>query len=481
MSTPLVAVVEEVSKCYQIYDKNIDRLKQAFSFGQTKWYRPFWALKDISFQVHRGDMLGIVGANGSGKSTLLQILYGVLQPTSGKVQITGKIGGLLELGAGFNPEETGRENVLVNAAIMGIAAKDIPALFEKIVAFADIGEFIDQPIKVYSTGMAVRLGFALQISVPKEVLIIDEALAVGDELFQRKCYAALEKFKDDGGTILFVSHNASGVKQLCNRAVFLDQGRIIQQGNCRIVVENYQKFLYMREPQRSHFKEQLMHGGEARDFDYTPAISAPSAATPHAQPAESDGRREQGVDTTPPPPLWEDGLVTTSALPYQPNGARISNPHIETLDGKTVNVLNRLERYRFCYRVQFDRPARNVNFGMLIKATSGLELGGGAHDAADGYLKEVHSGLVIDVAFEFTACLLPGIYYCNCGVLGTTDEYDGYLHRVIDATAFRIRNVYTKIFTAYVDFDYRTTLTTAVAAADGTRGKQIELAWGPIR
>jgi lipopolysaccharide transport system ATP-binding protein len=469
MSSSLAAAVQNVSKCYHIYPRNVDRLKQAFSFGRVKHYRQFWALKNISFQVERGDTVGIVGANGSGKSTLLQVLYGVLQPTSGKVQVNGKIGGLLELGAGFNPEETGRENIMINAAIMGIPAREIPAMYEKIAEFADIGKFIDQPIKIYSTGMAVRLGFALQISIPKDILIIDEALAVGDELFQRRCYGALEKFKDEGGTILFVSHSAAAVKQLCRKAIFLDHGRIVQQGNCRIVIENYHKFLYMQEPQRWQFKDQLMSGGEARDFDDSPPVAtapAPAdisaadsmASIAHAPPRpENAGRRVQGVDLSPPPAQWEDDLITRTAMPYHPIGAQITNPRIETLDGQVVNVLNRQERYRFCYRVQFTRDARNVIFGMLIKATSGLELGGGAHDSPEGYLKQVFAGLVYDITFEFTACLLPAVYYFNCGVLGTCGDYDGFLHRVIDATAFRMRNVFSKVHSGHIDFDYRTT------------------------
>lgn len=480
MSNP-VAIVENVSKCYHVYNKNIDRLKQAFSFGQKQLYRDFWALRDVSFEVERGDTVGIVGANGSGKSTLLQILFGVLQPSSGKITVDGKVAGLLELGAGFNIEETGRENVLINAAIMGIAHEKIPELFERIEAFADIGNFIDQPVKVYSTGMAVRLGFALQISVPKDILIIDEALAVGDELFQRRCHSALEKFKDDGGTILFVSHSAAAVKQLCRKAIFLDHGRVIQQGVTRIVVENYQKFLYMREPERGVFRDELQQSGiacepqdppsappavEPAAFQAPPAESSQtetgvSEAAVHAAPLAPDAnvhpRRDQGLDLAPPPPQWDEGLVTRTAMAYQPNGAMISNPRIETLDGQRVNVLNRHERYRFCFRVAFDREVSNVIFGMLVKTTSGVELGGGAHDSPDQYVKHVPAGAIFDVTFEFTACLLPAVYYLNCGVLGSCDNYDGFLHRVIDATAFRMRNLYTRTFAGNVDFDYRTT------------------------
>jgi lipopolysaccharide transport system ATP-binding protein len=457
MSTELVAVVENVGKCYHVYDQNIDRLKQAFLFGKRKLYREFWALRNISFEVEKGETLGIVGANGSGKSTLLQLMFGVLQPTEGKIRMKGRVGGLLELGAGFNPEETGRSNVLINAAILGVEPDDLPALFERVAAFADIGDFLDQPIKVYSSGMAVRLGFALQISVPSDVLIIDEALAVGDELFQRKCYAALENFRAEGGTVVFVSHSASSVKQMCRRAVFLDHGQMIQRGRCKTVVDVYQKFLYMREPEKSQFRQELMTAPPV-PLEEGSADTVMESLNPHHASIpviRHDSSYDQGVDRNPAPADFEEGLTTQSATYYQPNGAVISDPRIETLDGKKVNNLNPHERYRYRYRVEFRKHARQVVFGWMCKTTSGLELGGGVHDASEGFVRSVELGDAFEVSFEFNTCLTPGIYYLNCGVTGTLDDYDGFLHRVIDAVAFRVRNVYSKLVTGFTDFDYR--------------------------
>jgi len=372
---------------------------------------------------------------------------------------------LLELGGGFNPEETGRENVLVNATIMGVHREDMPALYDKVAAFADIGEFLDQPVKVYSSGMMVRLGFALQISVPYDVLIIDEALAVGDELFQRKCYAAMEKFKDDGGTILFVSHAAALVKQFCRSALFLDHGRLIQQGQSKVVVDNYQKFLYMREPERSQFREELLQTKVARAQPPAAADEA-SASVVEAPDPPAAMRLEQGVDINPPPAEYEQGLTTQTATYYQSVAAVISNPRIETLDGQIVNVLNPQERYRYCYHVRFHQAARDVVFGWLVKSTSGLELGGGAHDSSDGYVRQARAGSEYEIVFEFTASLCAGIYYLNCGVSGAIPGYDGFLHRVIDAVAFRVRNVYFKIHTGFIDFNYRSSCR-PVQATDG--------------
>jgi lipopolysaccharide transport system ATP-binding protein len=452
MASELAAVVEQVGKCYHVYDKNIDRLKQSLSLGQRKLYREFWALRDISFDVKRGETLGIVGANGSGKSTLLQLLFGVLHPTVGRLQVNGKIGGLLELGAGFNPEETGRENILINAAILGVPKDQIPELYEKVIAFADIGDFLDQPVKVYSSGMAVRLGFALQINVPYDIMVIDEALAVGDELFQRRCYAALENFRDGGGTILYVSHAAASVKQLCNRALFLDHGQLVQQGRCKTVVDNYQKFLYMREPARSQFKQELMNGPEAGEE--SGAIADVVAR----------------VDPNLPAADYEPGLSSQTATYYQSIGAVISNPRVETTDGRRVNLLNPLERYCYRYRVEFHETAEVAVFGWLVKSTSGLELGGGAHDSEEGYIRDARAGSVYEVSFEFTTSLYPGIYYLNCGVSGTVGTYHGFLHRVIDAVAFRVRNVYSKVHTGFVDFDYRAVCRVVNTGQDATAG-----------
>jgi lipopolysaccharide transport system ATP-binding protein len=474
MSAKVVARVENVGKCYHIYNKNIDRLKQSLTFGRRQLYHEFWALRDISFEVEQGDTVGIVGSNGSGKSTLLQILFGVLQPTVGRVEVPGKVGGLLELGAGFNPEETGRENVLVNLAILGIPSEDIPEFFERVAAFADIGEFIEQPVKLYSSGMAVRLGFALQISTPFDILVIDEALAVGDELFQRKCFSALEGFRNRGGTILFVSHGAGSVRQLCKKALFLDHGQLIQQGNCKTVVDNYQKFLYMREPDRSQFRERLLLGlgGEAPEIGID-ATSAPAGDVSGGQaeaPAAVEKTAENAADPPPPPSEYQEDLKSPTALVYQSLGAAISDPRVETLDGRRVNVLNPLERYRYCYQVEFTENARQIVFGWLLKSTSGLELSGGAHDSMDAVVREVAAGSTYEVSFEFTAALYPGVYYLNCGVSGVTDQHSGYLHRVVDAVAFRVRNVYVKFHVGFADLDYRSNFRMLTAADRGGPG-----------
>ena len=230
--------VTGVSKFFEIYEKPSHRLMQMLCRGKKQFFHPFWALKDISFSVRRGECVGIIGRNGAGKSTLLQIITGTLTPSSGSVWTRGRVAALLELGSGFNPEFTGRENVFLNASILGLSKREIEAKYDSIAAFADIGDFIDQPVKSYSSGMVVRLAFAVIAHVDADLLIIDEALAVGDAFFTQKCMRFLRGFMEEN-TVLFVSHDVSAVNSLCNRAVLLERGQVKLLGTAKEVTEMY--------------------------------------------------------------------------------------------------------------------------------------------------------------------------------------------------------------------------------------------------
>jgi lipopolysaccharide transport system ATP-binding protein len=243
--------IQNLSKSYEIYERPQDRLKQSIcprlqrlAHREVKnYYREFWALQEVSFEVSRGETVGIIGRNGSGKSTLLQIICGTLQPTQGQVDISGRVAALLELGSGFNPEFTGRENVFMNAGILGLSREETEARFGDIEAFADIGDFIDQPLKTYSSGMMVRLAFAVNAHVDADILVIDEALAVGDAFFTQKCMRFLRAFMKTG-TILFVSHDTGSVMNICNRAIWLEKGKVLQEGNPKDVCELYLQAFY---------------------------------------------------------------------------------------------------------------------------------------------------------------------------------------------------------------------------------------------
>ncbi|MGF6900970.1 ABC transporter ATP-binding protein [Paraburkholderia sp. GAS348] len=250
--------VERLSKCFRIYDKPADRLRQSLAArfkvpGRTtrQYGRDFWALHDVSFSVKRGETIGIIGRNGSGKSTLLQMIAGTLSPSEGSVAVNGRISALLELGAGFNPEFSGRENVMLSARIMGVSPEEIRARFDDIEAFADIGEFIDQPVKTYSSGMYVRLAFAVAIHVSPDILVVDEALAVGDTAFQTKCLTRIRQLQKSGTTILLVTHSTNTLVEYCDRAIYLKRGRLIKDGACRDVVKLYANDLVDEEGGRA--------------------------------------------------------------------------------------------------------------------------------------------------------------------------------------------------------------------------------------
>ncbi len=237
--------LKNVSKCFKRYAHPVDRLKELLFPGKSR-ADEFWALRDINLVVPKGQTLGIVGRNGSGKSTLLQIIAGTLTPMTGEVRVKGRVSALLELGSGFNPEFTGRQNVFFNGRLLGLSQREIEEKFDEIAAFADIGDFIDQPVKTYSSGMFVRLAFAVAISVDPEVLIVDEALSVGDGVFVHRCMAKIKDFQDKGGTILFVSHDVGSINRLCSCCVWIDSGRIVEQGEPLDVSKSYQAFLYER-------------------------------------------------------------------------------------------------------------------------------------------------------------------------------------------------------------------------------------------
>ncbi|WP_292979561.1 ABC transporter ATP-binding protein [Nitrosomonas sp.] len=272
--------VSNLSKCYQIYDTPRDRLKQfilprirhAVGRQPAQYFREFWALKNISVDIKKGEAIGIVGRNGSGKSTLLQLICGTLSPTQGTIETHGRIAALLELGSGFNPEFTGQENVYLNGSIIGIDKNRLDERFSDIVRFADIGDHLDQPVKTYSSGMFVRLAFAVQMHLDPDILIIDEALSVGDQFFQAKCYAAIRSMMDNGTTVLFVSHSASTVKALCPRAILLSHGELVVDGLASKVLDRY--FVLGSLEANSASSE---HSVATSEFDITGAATAESA------------------------------------------------------------------------------------------------------------------------------------------------------------------------------------------------------------
>lgn len=274
MSSEYAIEVNALSKCYQIYNRPSDRLKQMLMRGRRQYYEEFWALKDVSLNIKKGETVGIIGRNGSGKSTLLQMICGTLNPTAGKINVQGRVAALLELGSGFNPEFTGRENVFFNASVLGQSEVVTRQKFRLIEAFADIGDFIEQPVKTYSSGMLVRLAFAVIAHVDADILVIDEALAVGDAFFTQKCMRFLREFMQHG-TVLFVSHDTAAVKGLCTHAIWLDKGRVIQRGAPKDVCEKYLQAYY--ESQQTN-----QESSASAQSDAAPQINVADSMASHA-------------------------------------------------------------------------------------------------------------------------------------------------------------------------------------------------------
>ncbi len=459
--------VENLSKCYQIYSQPKDRLKQAIvprlnnliRRETVPYFREFWALRDVSFEVFRGETVGIIGRNGSGKSTLLQMICGTLEPTVGSVETRGRVAALLELGAGFNPEFTGRENVYMNATVLGLTQEEIHARFDDIVAFADIGDFIEQPVKHYSSGMYARLAFAVAINVDPSILIVDEALAVGDEPFQRKCFARIEEIKRNGGTILFVSHSASAVVELCDRAILLFSGEMLFTGQPKKAIAWYQKLMNATQEEAMQILESI------RQYNNQSGSSEEPVLIPQHNREECAGggddfnleiTQEDSSDES-----FDISLVSKSMVAYEPHGAEISNFRIETIDGRIVNCLSGRASYKFCYDVTFTKNCEGVRFYTLIKTLTGVELGGGIYPAEN--LKGVNysEGEKVKMFFEFECALNSGTYFINCGVGGNGGQS---LHRIIDAMPFRVtpNNNRTHSF-GIIDFRYSPNMTSIVA------------------
>jgi len=441
--------VQNLSKCYHIYSHPRDRLKQfvyptfqqLFRQPSRRYFQEFWALKNISFDIKKGETVGIVGHNGSGKSTLLQIICGTLALTSGSIETNGRIAALLELGSGFNHEFTGSENVYMNAAILGLSKDEIRNRFDNIVDFAGIGDFINQPVNTYSSGMIMRLAFAVAISVDPQILIVDEALSVGDELFQRKCFSRIELLKANGTTILFVSHSGNTVVELCDRAILLDEGEMLAMGTPKSIFGKYQKLLYAPEENRSTVRQEIL----LNFLTDTEAQKLPDRfVNPHGEPTDKKNDIEE---------FYDPNLKPQSTIVYESLGAYIESPEILTLSDKKVNCVKRGEKYRYRYKVRFNKEAHFIRFGMLIKTVSGLELGGSisASHTSKG-ISYVSQNSIIEVEFEFNCCLNPGDYFLNAGVTGIINEEESYLHRILDFHMFRVLPIINNYATAIVDF-----------------------------
>ena len=426
-----VIKLEKIVKAYNIYNHPLDRVKEAFHPFRKKYCNRFYALRDITFNIKRGESIGIIGKNGSGKSTLLKIIAGIIPPTEGRLEVRGKIAALLELGTGFNPEFTGRENIFLNGTLLGLTSREIRDCYDDIVAFSGIGDFIGQPVKQYSSGMVVRLAFSIATHVWADILIIDEALAVGDEAFQRKCFALLQEFKKKGNTLIFVSHSPNAVVELCDRALLLENGKLLLDDKPGITVREYHKRLFSPTGKSVHTHLTSIEPNEPGEPN-EPDVSSNIARIQHC--------------------YWEPSLVSQSTVSYTPQGARIRNAFIRNHNEQKVNTLYPGEVCFFTYETEFTEDSFQIVFGSMIKTISGLELGGMISHPLTSPLSHVSKGAIADVRFKFVCNLAPGVYFFNAGITGYKNGTQTYLHRVVDAVMFRVQSKECLLTTGTVDF-----------------------------
>lgn len=414
---PVISVCN-VSKIYPLYEKKSDRIKEAFHPFRKKFHRDFWALNNVSFDIFQGETLGIIGINGSGKSTLLQIICGVLQPSKGKCSVQGRISALLELGSGFNPEFTGRENIFLQGAISGYSKNDIQKRFSSIVDFADIGDFIEQPVKTYSSGMMIRLAFSVAINVEPSILIIDEALSVGDVFFQAKCYSKIEELKNKNTTILLVSHDMNSIRTLCDKTICLDGGHIIDYGKSKRVVEMY-------------FKNIAIKSG---CFELDPKCDAIEESPTRFSIAPKEDPTLQSLVSQ----QANNHVSKNNSLHYGNGKARLAKYIINgATNCKNVQVeSNCILEVETIYHI--NKYIQNPILGLALKMSNGLEIYGNNTTYAKKELSHLSAGQMMRAHFTQKLYLNNGSYLLTLTIAEWVNHQVVYVDRRVDITIIDI-------------------------------------------
>lgn len=428
--------VQDVTKVYRLYDKPIDRLKESMSISHKNYHRDFYALKGLSFQVKKGETVGIIGTNGSGKSTILKIITGVLTPTSGEVNVDGKISALLELGAGFNMDYTGIENVYMNGTMMGYTKKEMDEKLQDILDFAEIGDFVYQPVKTYSSGMFVRLAFAVAINIEPEILIVDEALSVGDVFFQAKCYHKFEEFKKMGKTIVFVSHDLSSISKYCDRVYLLNQGNILGEGSPKAMIDTYKRVLVGQYDGPESVGEETASLLDDEDLQRVAAQKADEKGTDASQASmEAKGQNP-------------------NALEYGTKQAQIEEFYITDDRGVPTNAILKGSMFTIHMRVRFMDHIPAPIFAFSVKNVIGVEITGTNTMIEKAFLDSVEPGEVKNVTFTQKMNLQGGEYLLSLGVTGYNQDTFEVYHRLYDA--LNITVVSDKNTVGYYDMDSET-------------------------
>ena len=400
-----VIQVKGLEKAYKLYDKPSDRLKEALGLSRKKKYKEHYALKGVDLEIYKGETVGIIGTNSSGKSTILKIITGVLNPTSGTVKVDGRISALLELGAGFNMEYNGIENIYLNGTMMGFSKKEIDAKMDDILSFADIGEYVNQPVKTYSSGMFVRLAFAVAINIEPEILIVDEALSVGDVFFQAKCYHKFEEFKEMGKTIVFVSHDLSSISKYCDRVVLLNQGVKLGEGSPKEMIDAYKQVLVGQYPLPENDGQNLLNDDDIE-----------SAA------ASVNEKKEVNQDLSVNPDLLE----------YGTRAAVIESYKITDDMGRDTGTVLKGKKCSISMTVRFEEDIEAPIFAFTIKNIKGVEITGTNTMVEKAFLESVKAGTVMEITFTQEMNLQGGEYLLSLGVTGFEKEEFQVYHRLYD-------------------------------------------------
>ena len=430
----LAIEVDNVQKIYKLYDKPSDRMKEAFGFGKKTKHKLHYALKGVDMKIYQGETVGIIGTNGSGKSTILKIITGVLNPTSGRVLVNGRI--LLELGAGFNMEYNGIENVYLNGTMMGFSEKEIEAKLPEILSFADIGDYVYQPVKTYSSGMFVRLAFAVAINIDPEILIVDEALSVGDVFFQAKCYHKFEEFKKMGKTIVFVSHDLSSISKYCDRVYLLNQGNILGEGSPKAMIDTYKRVLVGQYDGPESVGEETASLLDDEDLQRAAAQKADEKGTDASQASmEAKGQNP-------------------NALEYGTKQAQIEEFYITDDRGVPTNAILKGSMFTIHMRVRFMDHIPAPIFAFSVKNVIGVEITGTNTMIEKAFLDSVEPGEVKNVTFTQKMNLQGGEYLLSLGVTGYNQDTFEVYHRLYDA--LNITVVSDKNTVGYYDMDSET-------------------------
>ena len=417
MAEDIAISVNDVSKMYKLYDNPMDRLKESLGLSRKKKYKEHYALNHVSFQVHKGETVGIIGTNGSGKSTILKIITGVLSPTGGEVSVNGRISALLELGAGFNGEYSGLENVYLNGSMIGFSREEIDAKLQSILDFADIGEFIHQPVKTYSSGMFVRLAFAVAINIDPEILIVDEALSVGDVFFQAKCYRKFEEFKEMGKTILFVSHDLSSIGKYCDRVVLLNKGEKLAEGGAKEMVNLYRRVLV-----NQYDDADLEEGAENAEAGQDGQLTDGTAGENVSKKEHAGGGR-----------AMKDSLnLNPKVLEYGSKLGEIVDFAIRDDTGMITNVIEKGKEFSVQMKVRFQADVNDSIFAFTLKDLKGTEITGTNTMYEHTPVKPQKAGDVREITFKQIMPLEAGEYMLCLGCTGYKDGDFTVFHRLYD-------------------------------------------------